>query len=118
MFIIGLEDELFAAVQNPLPVLHWHGETFDLPAESVLLASSDSYINQAFRLGTNAYGLQFHLEITDEMVQEWVEEDGELDAGMVTDPEAILSQTPAYLNRIQLNAALVFGRFLDMLLKV
>ncbi len=114
----GRGDELFAAVQNPLPVLHWHGETFDLPAESVLLASSDSYINQAFRLGTNAYGLQFHLEITDEMVQEWVEEDGELDAGMVTDPEAILSQTPAYLNRIQLNAALVFGRFLDMLLKV
>jgi len=114
----GRGDELFAAVQDPLPVLHWHGETFDLPADSVLLASSDKYANQAFRLGTNAYGLQFHLEITGEMVQEWVEEDGELDAGKVTDPGAILSQTPVFLSRIQLNAALVFGRFLDMLLKV
>ena len=114
----GRGDELFAAVQDPLPVLHWHGETFDLPERSVLLASSDSYPNQAFRLGANAYGLQFHLEITGEMVQEWVEEDGELEIGMIPDPEAILSQVPAYLSRIQLNAALVFGRFLDMLLKV
>lgn len=114
----GRGDELFAAVQDPLPVLHWHQETFDLPEGSVLLASSDKYTNQAFRVGTNAYGLQFHLEITGEMVQEWVAEDGELDAGVVPDPDAILSQAPAYLNRIQLNAALVFGRFLDMLLKM
>ncbi|TNF48470.1 type 1 glutamine amidotransferase, partial [bacterium] len=114
----GRTDPVFAAVQDPLPVLHWHSETFDLPEGSVLLASSDKYANQAFRLGDSGYGLQFHLEATDEMVKEWVEEDGEADAGIVPHPDRILSQAPAYLSRIQLNAALVFGRFLDMLLKV
>lgn len=115
----GRGDEIFAAAEDPLPVLHWHQETFDLPEGAVLLASSHSYPNQAFRLGSSAYGLQFHLEVTMEMVQEWlVEDDEEPDDGIVADPGIILSQAPAYLNRIQLNAALVFGRFLDMLLKV
>lgn len=114
----GLKDPVFAAVQDPLPVLHWHTETFDLPEDSVLLASSDKYVNQAFRLKSHAYGLQFHLEATDEMVREWVNEDEDSDGSIVPDPDVILSQAPAYQSRIQLNAALVFGRFLDMLLKV
>ena len=114
----GIKDPVFAAVQDPLPVLHWHMETFDLPDDSILLASSEKYVNQAFRLRKNAYGLQFHLEATDEMVKEWIDEDGEAENSIIPDPECILSETPAYLNRIQLNAALVFGHFLDMLLKV
>ncbi len=114
----GRKDPIFFAVEDPLPVLHWHMETFDLPEDSVLLASSDNYVNQAFLLGSHVYGLQFHLEATDEMVREWVNEDEESDGGIVPDPDRIFSQAPAYLSRIQLNAALVFGRFLDMLLKV
>jgi len=114
----GRSDEIFSAVEDPLPVLHWHGETFDLPEDSALLASSEMYPNQAFRLGSNAYGLQFHLEVTGEMVKEWIEEDGRPGGGVVPDPEIVLSETPEYMNRIGLNAALVFGRFLDMLLKV
>jgi GMP synthase-like glutamine amidotransferase len=114
----GRKDPVFAAVQDPMPVLHWHMETFDLPENSFLLASSDKYVNQAFRLGSHAYGLQFHLEATDEMVRDWVDEDRASDGDFVPDPDAILSQAPAYLSRIQLSAALVFGHFFDMLLKV
>lgn len=52
----------------PLPatmhVFHWHGETFELPAKAVLLASSVACNNQIFQLGQRVIGLQCHLETT------------------------------------------------------
>lgn len=45
-------------------VFHWHGETFDLPINAVHLAKSDNCQNQAFQLGCNTIGLQFHIETT------------------------------------------------------
>ena len=56
-------DPLFASLPESLEVLHWHGDTFDLPAGSVLLATGDRYRSQAFRAGPAAWGLQFHLEV-------------------------------------------------------
>jgi GMP synthase-like glutamine amidotransferase len=52
--------------------LQWHGDTFDLPAGAVRLASSPAYENQAFRF-ERAYGVQFHLEVSAEMAREWAE---------------------------------------------
>jgi len=46
-----------------VPVLHWHGDTFDLPEGSELLASSDKYHHQAFRRGNNILALQCHSEM-------------------------------------------------------
>ncbi|RJQ15978.1 MAG: type 1 glutamine amidotransferase [Nitrospiraceae bacterium] len=53
-------------------VFHWHGETFDVPAGAVRLASSKLYPNQAFRYGKNAYAFQFHIEVRKEMILEWL----------------------------------------------
>jgi GMP synthase (glutamine-hydrolysing) len=47
-----------------LPVLHWHGDTFDLPAEAIRLASTPHTPNQGFSYGDHAYALQFHPEVT------------------------------------------------------
>ena len=53
-------------------VLHWHGDTFDLPEQAELLASSDVYPNQAFSVGKNILALQFHLEVAAESLEKWL----------------------------------------------
>jgi GMP synthase-like glutamine amidotransferase len=65
-------DPVFGGAPSELLTLQWHGDTFDLPAGAVRLAASPAYPNQAFRVG-NAYGVQFHLEVSPEMAREWAE---------------------------------------------
>ncbi len=67
------------ATEEGRKLMHWpemvyqfHREGFSLPTDAVLLASSDSYPNQAFRYGDNAWGIQFHAELTRVMMQRWV----------------------------------------------
>jgi GMP synthase-like glutamine amidotransferase len=59
---------------NKFSVLQWHDETFDLPRGAVLLASSARCRNQAFRFGANAWGFQFHIETTEDMLHRWLAE--------------------------------------------
>ena len=69
----GRADPVMGGLPAELPTLQWHGDTFDLPDGAVLLAGSPAYPNQAFRYGRAAYGVQFHLEVKDEMAREWAE---------------------------------------------
>ncbi len=68
------DDPWLAGWPRRFEPLHWHGDTFDLPAGATLLASSAAYPHQAFRVGS-ALGLQFHVEATEEMARAWMEEE-------------------------------------------
>jgi GMP synthase (glutamine-hydrolysing) len=52
-------------------VLHWHGDTFDLPNGAARLASSDIYDNQAFAYGQQVLALQFHVEADPRSLEQW-----------------------------------------------
>ena len=68
----GRVDPLLGVFGPERVFFHWHGDTFDLPRDAVLLASSGLYPHQAFRLGARAWGVQFHPEVTPEMVDRFV----------------------------------------------
>lgn len=53
-------------MQREIPTFHWHGDTFDLPADSVRLFSSEATLNQAFSYNENVLALQFHWEMKKE----------------------------------------------------
>ncbi len=55
----------------PKMIYQWHREGFSLPREATLLATGDEYPNQAIRVGENAYGVQFHAELTTWMMNRW-----------------------------------------------
>ncbi|MDE3208525.1 MAG: glutamine amidotransferase [Pseudomonadota bacterium] len=57
--------------KKQIEVLHWHGDTFDLPYEATLLASSSRYVNQAFSFGYHGLALQFHSEVEAVDLERW-----------------------------------------------
>ena len=106
-------DRLFTGFTGPETVLHWHGETFDLPLGAEHLAWSDNCRNQAYRAGANVYGLQFHLEVTPEMLGNWVRENaacgGLHEVQTPIDPHA-------HAGRLREIATTVFDRWCSLLL--
>jgi GMP synthase-like glutamine amidotransferase len=98
------QDPIFAALEDPLPVFHWHGDTFDLPKDAVLLARNASYEHQAFRFGRNAYGLQFHVEVDLNTWNRW----------KLHLPEHATSGVGGRLAPVENAGAQLFARFFDI----
>lgn len=67
----GRVDPVMGSLDGQILTLQWHGDTFDLPEDAVLLAGSEAYPHQAFRYGRYAYGIQFHIEVSAEMAEQW-----------------------------------------------
>ncbi len=72
----GKKDPFVRIFPPRFPVFQWHSETFDLPEGAILLATAQDYPHQAFRFGELTYAFQFHLEVTEEMLQVWLSGNG------------------------------------------
>lgn len=76
-FLVSAKAEpVLAGMNESEVVLHWHGDTFELPEGAVRLASTLACENQMFRFG-NAFGVQFHVEVGDVDVADWVKADAD-----------------------------------------
>ncbi|HEY6011239.1 MAG TPA: type 1 glutamine amidotransferase [Nitrospirota bacterium] len=79
----GMSDPVMSSLALPkrtaAQVFQWHGDTFDLPPHAVRLASSDVYPNQAFRYQDRVYALQFHIEVTPAIVNDWLKQEKGID---------------------------------------
>jgi GMP synthase (glutamine-hydrolysing) len=69
---LGQRDALLGAFQSGDRVFQWHEDTFDLPAGADLLVAGDDVPIQAFRLGGQAWGVQFHFEVDADGVEAWL----------------------------------------------
>ena len=105
---------------DDVPVVQWHGDTFDLPKRATRLASSSDYANEAFAIGDFALAVQFHPEVTDEMHEEWVADatrpdgTGELDRHAI-DPDALRRERELYSARMQEASRAAFSEWLAAL---
>ncbi len=105
--IDGGRDEVFRTIIEPsgnATVLQWHGDTYELPQGAIRLASSEFFTEQAFRY-KDSYALQFHIEVTPEIVREWFIDREDLDL--------IMKRTQALYPRYRLKADLFYRAFFN-----
>jgi GMP synthase (glutamine-hydrolysing) len=110
-------DPLFAGLDPRQIVFQWHGDTFDLPTGAVHLARSPSCRHQAFRVGRSAWGLQFHVEMTAALIDDWLgdeENRRELAALDYIDPSRIQAATPEFLPRMEIIGRHILPRFVGL----
>jgi GMP synthase-like glutamine amidotransferase len=108
---------------NGLPVefetFHWHADTFSMPPGSQPLLMSDCYKNQGFVLGDHL-GMQFHLEMTAEMVEAWIDRYGndlELDSCCIQSAKTIMQDLPVRLKRLHIISDVIYGNWLKRVRK-
>ena len=95
-------------------MLHWHGETFDLPDNALLLASSEKYPNQAFSYGENVLALQFHPEITQRAMEKWfIGHIGEIMQTEGVDVLQLREDTHRYANQLEVQGELFFNSWFN-----
>ena len=114
----GRRDPLFAHFEDPEKIFQWHGDTFDIPHGAVHLALSPGCPSQAFRYGSSVYGLQFHLEVDQPLIERWLTvpvHQAELARlkGRI-DPQRIREQTPKYIERLKRLSDRAFVEFVHL----
>jgi GMP synthase (glutamine-hydrolysing) len=98
----GKKDSLFESWRPEEKIFQMHGDTFDIPKSAIHLASSKICPSQAFRFGDKAYGLQFHLEVDQAMIERWMKVPANLkelaDSGGQFSAAKILADTEKHIS--------------------
>jgi len=110
-------DPLLGVLPSTMEVLHWHGDTFELPTGATHLASSERYVNQAFRVGPSAWGLQFHLEVDATAVEAFVAGFGDEAEEAGVSPSSILDAAPPALAALREIQQAMASRFAALVLE-
>lgn len=98
----AIEDDLFGELPLSPVVIQWHWDAVvDLPPGAQLLASSPRYPHQAFRVGSSAYGLQFHIETPPDMVRGWAAADAEGVRAVGLDPDVLADRAVDELPEVE-----------------
>jgi GMP synthase (glutamine-hydrolysing) len=105
------DDRLMRGLPREFMAAHWHSDTFDLPTGATALASSEITEIQAFRHGNNAYGIQFHPEMTHEILAALVAEFGEGLKRAGIDGDAIAAQARTHLPKLEAIGEKIFSRW-------
>lgn len=107
--------ESVLAALGDTPVLHWHGDEFEIPDGAVRPAETRGFPNQAFQMGPNILGLQFHLEAQAHRIEQWlVGHSVELAAAGVI-PQIIRAAAPVHAAELSEAARRVMTAWLDNL---
>ena len=109
------QDPLWAGTPASFTAFHWHGDVFDLPPGAVGLASSDMTPHQAFRHGQKAYGLLFHLEMTENIIREMIRTFSDELLEQNLDSGWMIQKGGEYLPVTEKIGGAVFGRWADLL---
>jgi GMP synthase (glutamine-hydrolysing) len=115
----GRDDPVFAPLGHGTRVFQWHSYTFDLPSGATQLARTASCEQQAFRHGDKAYGVQFHPEVDQPLIERWLGTPAYREevcaAGLEHDADAIRSHSETHAPLLGTQAEPVFNRFLDLI---
>ena len=113
----GIENDVFRGLERQFTVFQWHGDTFDMPTGSNKLVTSNLIPNQAFSIGKTTYALQFHLEVTKQMILVWMKryEDELASLKGEIDPDKIIKYSEQYIKSLNNRAFLLFSNFLRLL---
>ncbi|HEX6671337.1 MAG TPA: type 1 glutamine amidotransferase [Nitrososphaeraceae archaeon] len=94
-------------------VFQWHGDTFRLPESAIILAKSDIYV-QAFRINS-AIGIQFHIEINESMIEEWIKIYSKEVLDLKSDKTNIMPQKKKQITNLFILCKLVYNNFKEMI---
>jgi GMP synthase (glutamine-hydrolysing) len=113
----GSSDPVLSTFAAREPVFQWHEDGIELPPDVENLASSPASAVQAFRHGEHAYGLQFHLEVDQPLIERWLAVPGhqavlQEEAGNI-DPDAIRAETSGRIAALRALGRETFLRWIN-----
>jgi GMP synthase (glutamine-hydrolysing) len=110
----GMDDGVLAAFTPAATVFQFHEDECELPAGAELLLEGEDVRVQAFRAGPSAYGVQFHFEVTPEIVAAWCDEVPDLEQGWGRSKEAVVAEAERHLDAQTMAGRQVARAFLEL----